>query len=294
MSDANLPLILHPGTDLILGKTQSGRIVTEMVGGVLALSRAVVNASEALVPRFKIGEHTFCEPDYRQILIWSKALALEPVIMADQLLRQSMLAPEERLLRSIFGDLRAAHLVNGRLEYLDWDLDLWPLSKFEWVPDLSISHLNISGRSQKMRSLEVPLEDLTILNCDEIGLREVDLSGARKLQYLSCPANELTRLDLSVVPQLTSLSCGGNQLRSLDLSDVPQLKSLRCGGNQLRSLDLSNVPQLNSLGFGDLYERWSCENETLPVLDIRPLEKLEELDCFKNKPRLIQRPDQNF
>lgn len=294
MPDEKLPLILQPGADLALGRPQSGRIVTEMVGDALALSRSVVNASEALVPRFKIGEHLFCEPDYRQILIWSKALALEPTIMTDLLLVQSMLLPDEHLLRRIFGELRSAHLVNGRLKYLDWDLDRWPLSKFEWVPDLSISHLNISGRSHKMRSLEVPLEDLTMLNCDEIGLREVDISGARKLQYLDCSSNELTRLDLSVVPQLTSLSCGGNQLRSLDLSDVPKLTSLSCGGNQLRSLDLSKVPQLNSLGFGDNSERWSCENETLPVLDIRPLEKLEALFCFKNKPRLIQRPDQNF
>lgn len=245
-----------------------------MVGEVLTLSRAVVNASEALVPRFKIGEHAFCEPDYRQILIWSKALALEPATMAERLLLQSMLLPEEHLLRGIFGDLRAAHLVNGRLQDLHWDLDLLPLSKFEWVADLSISSLSISGSSQKMRSLEVPLKDLLELRCDGIGLREVDLSGAGNLQLLHCAGNELTRLDLSVVPQLTILSCGGNQLRSLDLS---------------------NVPQLTSLSFDDpAFERWSCENETLSVLDIRPLEKLEELVCFKNKPRLIQRPDQDF
>jgi len=295
MPDEKLPLILQPGADLALGRPQGGRIVTEMVGDALALSRSVVNASEALVPRFKIGEHLFCEPDYRQILIWSKALALEPTIMTDLLLVQSMLTLDEHLLRRVFVDLRAAHLVNGRLQDLHWDLDRWPLTKFEWVADLAISSLSISGRSQNMRSLEVPLKDLEILRCDGIGLREVDLSGARKLQYLHCQANELTRLDLSVVPQLTCLSCGGNQLRSLDLSDVPKLTTLRCGGNQLRSLDLSNVPQLSSLEFDDLLlERWSCENETLPVLDIRPLEKLEELVCFKNRPRLIQRPDQSF
>jgi len=34
----NLPLILHPGSGLALVKPQGGRIVTEMVGGALALS----------------------------------------------------------------------------------------------------------------------------------------------------------------------------------------------------------------------------------------------------------------
>jgi|GEM_PF-5635142 len=44
----NLPLILHPGSGLALVKPQGGRIVTEMVGGALALSTKQAH------PEFKV------------------------------------------------------------------------------------------------------------------------------------------------------------------------------------------------------------------------------------------------
>jgi hypothetical protein len=269
MPDEKPRLILHPGADLALGKPQSGRIVTEMVGDALALSRAIVNASESLAPRYKIGEHVFCEPDYRQILIWSRALELEPSKVVERLL-QDPLSAEERLLRAIFGDGWGTRLVNGQIHDLLWDTALWSLEKFEWSAQLSIARLYISnssadrGINRKMRSLEVPLKDLVILWCANIGLSEIDLSGAGKLEELECRGNHLTALDLSAVPLLTSLSCSGNQLSSLELSTVPQLKYL------------------------------CCKCEALSVLDIRPLKELEKLVYDKNKTRLIQRLDQNF
>ena len=80
-------LTLHPDNGLALEGPHGGRIVAEMLGGALELARAAQNGV-ALAPRFSIGEHVFCEPDYRQILLWAKALELEPEAVVERLLTE--------------------------------------------------------------------------------------------------------------------------------------------------------------------------------------------------------------
>ena len=263
MSDENHSLIFHSGSGLARVGSHGGRIMTEMVSGALALSR-VAQTEAALVPRFRIGEHVFCEPDYQQILLWAKKLNLEPESVI-QRLEMLSLPPTEKLLRGIFEEV--TNIENGQFVDIGWDFGLLPSDSFEWV----------SGLVVKSLAFIVPTDV-------ERSVRTVTIA-LPKLKRLLCPKIYLIKLDLSSVPQLANLCCYHNQLTELDLSSIPQLTELRCQGNQLRELDLSAVPLLTYL---------CCSNNKLSELDIRPLQHLEELRYDVDKTRLIQRPDQNF
>ena len=75
---------LIPLRDVSLANTAAGasRILAAMVEQTLALTR-----QEPLSNQFaswRIGNYGFCEPDYRQILLWAKALDLEPVTVVER------------------------------------------------------------------------------------------------------------------------------------------------------------------------------------------------------------------
>ena len=117
MSTEDLPLVVYPTAALQVMGQGGTRIVTEMVTGALELSR-----DASLMPRFRIGEHEFCEPDYRQIRLWAEALELEPEVLI------------ERLLTEPKADNRKKHLTRferGRIIKLGWDVELLPLGVFE-------------------------------------------------------------------------------------------------------------------------------------------------------------------
>lgn len=318
--DEKLPLILHPGSGLALVKPQGGRIVAEMVSGALALSRTAENASEALVPRFRIDEHEFCEPDYRQILIWTKALGIEPQTMIERLLT----APESRIgkVRRRFArrlglaepentrdEEARTQFVGGRIVQLGWNIELLPLESFEWVDDLAIESIVFSvpeDHEPIERVMPLPLCKLRRLDCQEMGITKLDLSTVPLLAKLKCDHNNLTSLDLAAVPRLTELTCADNNLTSLDLANVPELRTLGCWNNHLTSLSLSAGPMLTLLwchvnhlttldlsNIRSLKSLW-CYNNELTDLDIRPLEQLETLSFDSDSTRLIQRPDQHF
>lgn len=67
-------------------------ILTRMVSDALAVARSKEKA--LTVARFRIGNYEFCEPDYRQIMLWGKALELDPQDVV-QLLEISLLRPSE-------------------------------------------------------------------------------------------------------------------------------------------------------------------------------------------------------
>ena len=52
-------------------------ILSGMVSDALVLARV---REKSLAARFRIGNYEFRDPDYRQILIWAKALDLEPEV----------------------------------------------------------------------------------------------------------------------------------------------------------------------------------------------------------------------
>ena len=75
---------LVPFSDGSLANTAAGaeRILSAMVEEALALGREVAVAKTT---RFRIGDYTWCEPDYRQILLWAEALKMEPATLIEKL-----------------------------------------------------------------------------------------------------------------------------------------------------------------------------------------------------------------
>lgn len=275
-----------------------------MVDETLAVVRQQL-ATEAR--KFRIGQYGWCEPDYRQIIIWAKALSLEPEEVIHRLLEGKMKgigkwgdAEWNEWAKTVFAD--------GKLLRLNWNFDLLPIQSFEWVDGLAITHLafssSLSSRRVPMLSLRLP--SLTHLLCNRLGLRELDLSSMPKLKCLNLGWEHLTTLDISSVPQLKYLNCGETQITKLDLSNVPILMWLGLEANHLTELDLSNVPMLKALHCVQnllteldlskvpMLTELFCFGNNLVELDIRFLEHLKNLGYDKGKTRLIQRPDQHF
>jgi Leucine-rich repeat (LRR) protein len=259
MSDEKLPLTLHSGSGLVQIGPLGGRILAEMVNGALVLSRAT-GSSAALMRRFRIGEHELCEPDYQQILLWAKALDLEPETVIESLLADAKFVSKQG---------SATQIVNGRIIKLCWDIELLPLVSVAWVKGLVIETIDCSYcRLTELDLSAVPL--LTSLSCGDNQLTELELSAVPLLTLLYCGDNQLTELDLSTVPILAKLVCHTNQLTELDLWAVPLLTELYCFTNELTELDLSDVPLLTVL---------YCSSNQLTELELSAVPLLTKLDC---------------
>ncbi len=265
-------LSIIPRPESQLAVSGHSRIVGGMVEDALALGReeAVVQSA-----RFRIGDYMWCEPDYRQILVWAEALKMEPLTVIERLLDDGTFwgthdptySPERALTR--FKD--------GRIETLRWDRRLLPIKKFRWVEGLQITSLHFSPVNQPESSvptLPLPLPQLDLLSCRRLGLTALDLSHVHNLTGLSCDDNRIIELDLSHVPNLTWLSCGGNELTKLDLSNTPELNVVCCGFNRLSELDLSRFLNLTNL---------ECDLNQLCELDLSYVPNLTKLRCSRNR-----------
>jgi Leucine-rich repeat (LRR) protein len=307
-------LIPLPDGTFVAARQEPSRVLSEMVGQTLALARKV--------PLFKIGEYVLWELDYRQILLWAEMLTLEP----EEVIRRMLAIGSRFIGREREGEDIRYHVAtdsrNGRLTSLNWDLGLLPISEFKWIDGLEIEHLRItgscSGRREKatIAALNVNLPKLRVLECDDIGLHELDLSRVPALTTLNCNRNQLTTLDLAHVPQLVELRCEDNQLKTLDLSPVHKLDALWCGKNPFSDLDLSKtpllyklacdgsgftkldfskVPALHVLFWGDsglteidlshvpMLEKLACDGNALTQLDLSAVPMLKTIWCNDNQ-----------
>lgn len=284
-------------------KVQSGakRVLSRMVSD--ALSQAKEEKSALAAARFQIGEYELREPDYRQILIWAKALALEPEEVIQRLrTAQAVYEQGENELncREEADDKAAGEGVpiftDGAILKLYWDFELLPLEDFEWVAGLKVEVLFFfASVVEEAPNLRLNLPHLRHLTCQDMLLSELDLSGVPRLSSLVCSRNRLTKLDLSKVTELTTLECGFNPLIELNLSGVPKLRELDCMDGRLNKLDLSPVPQLEKVScFGNQLDEvdtsglsllnclW-CGNNQLSKLDLSSVPMLETLMCFRNR-----------
>src|SRR5437773_2598175 len=77
MSEKNdFALMRRPPGALEKAAPGAKRILSGMVEDTLALANR--NPSTVAAARFRIGEYEWCEPDYRQILIWARATSQKP------------------------------------------------------------------------------------------------------------------------------------------------------------------------------------------------------------------------
>ena len=325
----NHSLILLPQSALANKSLGEDRVLSAMVGETLALIPGQQTTLQA--PRFRIGEHELCGPDFRQILRWAADMDLEPLVFLERLTDLSLRCPEVRLLLAIFSeDPRLTRIANGCLVAIHWDLELLPIEYFQPVETLQIEALSFEPKLRRLLRVDLSaVPRLTELHCNRTGITDLDLSAVPGLKELHCNMTGVTKLDLSAVPGLTKLWCGETDITELDLSAVPGLTELHCNHTGITELDLSAVPGLTELhcnhtGITELDLsavpeltkldcRWcggltrldlsavpelttlncSC-CEGLTELDIRPLEKLDSLSYDVGRIRLIQRPDQNF
>ena len=295
---------LHDGS---LANTAVGaqRIMSAMVGEMLALTRQEQAGIQSA--KRKIGDYEFCDPDYRQILLWAEAMSLEPLTVIERLLDDGTLFGLGEPGHST--DWTLTRFSNGRIETLYWDRRQLPLRKFEWVEGLEITSFAFSNEYQppwKITALSLPLPKLRFLLCAHLGITELDLSLVPSLTTLDCRCTQITKLDLSRVPNLTLLCCATTKIDELDLSCVPNLTSLDCDFTQIAELDLSRVPNLMFLFCWDTQitkldlsrvpnlTTLNCQGTQISELDIRSCENLSWLNYDEEQTKLIQRDDQDF
>jgi hypothetical protein len=221
-----LGLIPRPDISLSEPTSRPLRIMSEMIEQTLAIARLTDHGLS--VRRFTIGEQELCEPDFQQILIWSKTTGLEPVEII-------------RRLELVFFE--------GRITKGTLDFSVISSERLQWVEGLQVKELSFGGGRDP--SPHLPLAELQNLYFYPFSneFTELDLSGVPKLKNLACLASDLVQLNLTNVPELEMLDCCDNQLTHLDLSPVPKLKFLCCGGNNLDLLDIRSLSHLKRISY---------------------------------------------
>ncbi|MBP6411808.1 MAG: leucine-rich repeat domain-containing protein [Bacteroidia bacterium] len=136
---------------------------------------------------------------------------------------------------------------------------------------------------------------LTVLNCDNNLLTNLDISANTQLIELNCSVNQLSSisintntlletlytaynpistLDLSANPNLLYLICNNSQLTNIDLSFSTNLLGLVCSSNQFSGIDISNNPNLTEI---------NCDDNLLSSLDVSNNSQLSVLTCSYNQ-----------
>jgi Leucine-rich repeat (LRR) protein len=118
------------------------------------------------------------------------------------------------------------------------------------------------------------LKSLDSLNCHGNQLTGLNVSGLKSLKSLLCYGNQLTGLDVSGLHSLKVLFCSNNRLTRLDVNDLHSLETLHCPANQLTGLDVSRNPALKEL---------NCDHNRLTTLHTGEIATLKKLDCSHNQ-----------
>jgi|ERR1041385_3828 hypothetical protein len=275
----------------------AARILAGIVADTLALVKRDSFAPAAA--KFLIGDHEWREPDYRQILVWARALTLEPEEVIRRLLRGKK--------RGSSPEWNETKFANGMLLKLNWDFELLPLQGFEWIDGLAMTHLGFSSSAAKAPTLSLRLPLLTHLSCSNLGLKELDLSGDPMLVSLygrgTQPDSDGIPFDRKVYEKAKphfeevyeKFVQADKSLREFfefifekfGASVRPHLKRF------IQELQVLQRQTAGASGVPMLRELW-CNRNHLAELDIRSLFHLENLDYDSDSTRLIQRSDQNF
>jgi len=288
---------LVPRPSSAVEKTASGpkRILSSIVADTLVLASREQRAP--MLARFRIGDYEWCEPDYRQILIWAEETGLKPEEVLERLFDQQSLREWAKGQPHRFPIFEEPLFSDGKLLKAHLDVRLLRPGRLEWVNGLDITRLHFFRASYEARlnSLgPLPLAQLEFLNCCLIGLTYLNLTGVPQLEYLDCSGNELEELQLHCVPLLTSLYCSLNELAELKFDRTPNLHFLACVDNRLTQLNLSALGRLEVVFCGDnkLTELQlvglanllflDCRRNQISKLDLSSCPNLEEVDCSGN------------
>lgn len=131
-------------------------------------------------------------------------------------------------------------------------------------------HWNGKGLTGALSLCE--LTGLTIFECNDNQITELDVSRNHNLTELHCNHNHLETLDMRDNTMLKHLGCVLNHLRILEIGN--NLETLSCSGNQLQTLHISHCPKLEIL---------SCAENCLSELDVSKNSELYMLLCDLNE-----------
>ncbi|WP_315821498.1 hypothetical protein [Paraflavitalea speifideaquila] len=163
------------------------------------------------------------------------------------------------------------------------------------------------SEAQKVTKLYVDkrnIENLTgikrFTNLEEFGfyyndIRNVDLSGLKKLRAVYGFDTKLESINLQGCTNVEGIFLNYNALRQIDLTGLTKLKELELTKNQLFQLDISNMPllekcklnenEIRSLKFAgsNNIKELQLQKNNLTSLDVRPLKNLELLWLWDNR-----------
>jgi TonB family protein len=125
--------------------------------------------------------------------------------------------------------------------------ELLAYSKEQWYKDWQKYTYNHPYSGKSTYTITITGENITHLECVNIGLTSLDVSKNTTLTNLWCDNNLLKNLDVSKNTALLNLYCAENQLTSLDLTKNLTLTELWCYYNLLTNLDVSNNATLKGL-----------------------------------------------
>ena len=124
----------------------------------------------------------------------------------------------------------------------------------------------------QLTELELSLENLLQLQCNNNRLEKLNVSKCKNLLTLRCGANFLTTLDVSANTELNQLNCQTNRLTSLDVSALTKLNRLNMGRNNFDAMACvqiaKDLPEYEGASLMFLYEEQENNQGTKTAVDI--------------------------
>jgi hypothetical protein len=280
-------VLYEPGSLADIGAGHRA-VLSGMVSDALTVARP--RGRELSAARYRVGRYDLREPDYRQILLWSEALSLNPQAVIERLEATEMrtLAAHNTKIFETGRKIRASKVIpfaveHGSIISLTWNLEALPIKQFNWIPGLSIQEFAIAWpygpaywepKPPTRLSVRFPLTKLRRLHISYSNIINLDLDGANNLECLVCDNNAIECLNLSHTPNLRELSCECNNVVELDITKTFYLSHLRCSGNELRNLSIKNNHELKYL---------ECSVNQFDVLIIENATRLETIECGESE-----------
>lgn len=272
MPDDSLPLVPLSGSQLVRHGSGGWRILEDMVSSTLTTSKQ----EGALVPRYRIGDIDFCEPDYRQMLLWAERFDKNPTDFLASLLGNEGI--------EYYGS-KGTLIVNGRIHRLSWDMVMFPEFRLDYGPHLALDYLEFFDhvrtpltppptshhlRRYFQHSIEERLLKRTPQN-DDYSELTIDYDCPIERRLAEHRGGKQKTLSLSC-PTLRVLTIRGTNFIDLECIDLSSLKELRVSHKPgfIKSLSAESCPALEGL---------DCHGTVLQKLVLRDYESLSWLDC---------------
>lgn len=124
-----------------------------------------------------------------------------------------------------------------------------PITKIDLSRNLYLETFYYYDNNRRsLKELVLPSSrSIRSLRVDEVGFKQLDLSGYKYLNDITMGFGYIETLILSNCPSLTKIDCSTNALTVLEIRNCPNLKELHCYDNQIASLNVKGFANLETL-----------------------------------------------